>query len=675
MFNTPVLYLIFNRPDVTRITFERLRELKPSKLYVAADGARAHKPGEAALCEQTRAIIKDVDWPCEVKTLFRDQNLGCGNAVSDAITWFFKEEERGIIIEDDCLPDLSFFQYCEELLEKYKNDERVFHIGGVNFQNGQKRGEGDYYFSAVAHVWGWASWRRAWNKYKFDIPQLDKFISEDKLGKYFDNKIIKNHWTKTFVNIEKHETDTWDHQWTYCIYNNGGLSIIPNQNMVSNIGFGADATHTTTSNQYANIVPKPIQFPLKHPKEVKQDKEADLYFFTVFDKLIENSKFDKIPLSYKIKNKIVTGIESYLRKNVLPKIHKNPNQNILLVKPDAIGDMFICQWLFQYLDKYPDFKNNSFYLLANIRLKSYLDVNKPVFIKEVIYYDQSIHKHFKPLYNFYFQLRKYKFKAVYNLIYSRTLNIDEIVHYTGSPLKVGFVGDTANIKTEQKKITDSYYNSLFTFDGDLKKIFHESEMVKFFFEEILKTKLPSFSDSYLKPLKPASNTVLFCPGSNEDYKKWNPIHYAQLIQNLKDQHPDLNYKVMCGPGEEHLGDIIKNHCKSAEIINMKDINKLIGLVNESLLVVSNDSAPVHIAIAYGRPFICIFNGSRYGRFIPYLNISNKNYITIMPDVVDEDLKDEQRKLFYHQNKVDVNINAVKLEKVLAACKTIVSVKV
>jgi ADP-heptose:LPS heptosyltransferase len=672
MFNTPVLFLVFNRPDVTRITFECLKEIKPSKLYVAADGPRSHKEGEAELCRQTREIVNGIDWPCEVKTLYREQNLGCGKAVSGAITWFFNEVEHGIIIEDDCLPNHSFFKYCEELLEKYKHNENVFHIGCVNFQEGNTRGDGDYYFSAIAHVWGWASWHRAWSKYKFDIPGVDKFISEDKLQNYFDSKVIKDHLYRTFSSIEKHETDTWDYQWTYCIYNHGGVSIIPNRNIVSNIGFGGSATHTTSVNQYANRVTEELKFPLKHPAEIKLNKEADLYFFKAVDKLFDHLKHEKKSLSYQVRNKIISGLESFLRKRVLPKIQRHPSNNILLVKPDAIGDMFICQWLFAYLDKYPDFKDHHFYLLANSRLKSYLDSAKLPFIKEIIYYDQSIHRRFKPLYGFYFGLRKYKFKKVYNLLYSRTKAVDEIVYYTGAPDKIGFDGDHANIKPGERTETDTHYTSLFKIKDDNHLILHESERLKMFFEHILKIKLDSFSAGYLKPFASPSKMVLVCPGSNEEYKKWNPVNYARLINSLSEKNPSFKFKIVCGPGEEYLGDIIKNNCKVAEVINVNDINKLVAYVNEASLVISNDSAPVHIAIAYGKPFVCIFNGSRYARFVPYTGIPDAIYCTVMPDGVETELKDETRKLFYHQHKVNVNINDIPVEKVVNACKIILN---
>ncbi len=163
MFQTPILFLIFNRPDTTKRVFESISRVKPTKLYIAADGARKNKVGEVLLCQETRNIIELIDWECEIKTLFRTENLGCKIAVSSAIDWFFENEEQGIILEDDCLPHPSFFGYCETLLNYYKDDLRIGHIGGDNFQKGKKRGEGSYYFSQYYFIWGWAIWKLAWN--------------------------------------------------------------------------------------------------------------------------------------------------------------------------------------------------------------------------------------------------------------------------------------------------------------------------------------------------------------------------------------------------------------------------------------------------------------------------------------------------------------------------------
>ena len=156
-----VLFIIFNRPETTQRVFDAIRLAKPTRLYIAADGPRENKTGEKELCEQARKIAQNVDWDCEVKTLFQKENLGCGKAVSHAISWFFENEDMGIILEDDCLPHQSFFKYCEELLEKYKNNDRIGIISGNNFQKKRKIGSFSYYFSDIVNIWGWATWARS----------------------------------------------------------------------------------------------------------------------------------------------------------------------------------------------------------------------------------------------------------------------------------------------------------------------------------------------------------------------------------------------------------------------------------------------------------------------------------------------------------------------------------
>lgn len=166
-----VLLLIFNRPETTRRVFDQIRAQQPPRLYIAADGARPNRPEEAARCAETRAISTQVDWDCELHLLYRDQNLGCRRAVSEAITWFFEHEEAGIILEDDCLPADSFFYFCDALLEKYRHDERIHAITGTNLQMGKQWGEASYYFSRYTNIWGWASWRRVWKEYDSELSR------------------------------------------------------------------------------------------------------------------------------------------------------------------------------------------------------------------------------------------------------------------------------------------------------------------------------------------------------------------------------------------------------------------------------------------------------------------------------------------------------------------------
>lgn len=237
---TPILFIIFNRPDVTEKVFNAIKKQKPKKLYIAADGPRSHKPGEDLICEETRRVVSIIDWECEVKTLFRDCNLGCGKAVSGAIDWFFENEEMGIILEDDCLPNEDFYQYCELLLEIFKYSNEVFTITGDNFFS-DKMNSNQVMFSKYTHIWGWATWRRVWKHYTFNlqINEEDKNILKTRLtrGEY-------NHWMSLFDKIQRNEVDTWDYQLQYMCFRHGGLTAVPPKNLVQNIGFDERATHT-----------------------------------------------------------------------------------------------------------------------------------------------------------------------------------------------------------------------------------------------------------------------------------------------------------------------------------------------------------------------------------------------------------------------------------------------
>ncbi len=264
---TPVLFLIFNRPEPTRQVFERIRAAKPQKLFVAADGPRPHKPDDARKCAETREIIKLVDWDCEVKVLFREENYGCQKAVSGAISWFFEHVEEGIIIEDDCLPALAFFDFCERLLAKYRHDTRVMQICGNKFLS-QRYGDGDYFFSLIPHIWGWATWRRAWQLADIPMKTWPAFRDGGYLKEQFADQRYRQRWKGYFEDTYQKKIDSWGWPWTYTVISNHGLSICPNENLVSNIGFGQDATHTIDSNDLANV---PAQ-------EVKLDKDPTFVF-------------------------------------------------------------------------------------------------------------------------------------------------------------------------------------------------------------------------------------------------------------------------------------------------------------------------------------------------------------------------------------------------------------
>jgi hypothetical protein len=276
---TAVLFMAFNRPETTSRVFDAIRKARPPRLYVAADGPRADRIGETARVERVRKIATEVDWPCEMKTLFRKDNLGCKQAVSGAITWFFENEEEGIILEDDCLPHPDFFNFCETMLDYYRNDERVDVITGNNFQNGQQRGAGAYYFSKYNHCWGWASWRRAWRHYQGDLPFWPEWRGSDDWKAVCPDNIERRYWERIFDQVYAGAIDTWDYPWTACVWTHRGLTATPNVNLVTNIGFGVDATHTCDPNAHQANMPVAALPEIVHPQIVKQDKEADAYIF------------------------------------------------------------------------------------------------------------------------------------------------------------------------------------------------------------------------------------------------------------------------------------------------------------------------------------------------------------------------------------------------------------
>lgn len=276
--SSPVLFIIFNRPDTTERVFDKIKEAKPKKLYIAADGPRKDKIQEAELCSAARSVIDKIDWPCEVLTLFRENNLGCKYAVSSAITWFFDHEQQGIILEDDCLPSNDFFRFCDEMLDRYKNDSRIRHITGCNLQDGRKWGDATYYFSNNVHVWGWAGWKRVWDEYDVELKEYKEEEVGEQLAKIFDEKLLVESWKSVFVELKKGNIDTWDYQVGFKSFFNNGLCIIPNYNLISNIGFRPDGTHTfDPENRNSNIPFDKLPVTIIHPKYFLPQKAADQF--------------------------------------------------------------------------------------------------------------------------------------------------------------------------------------------------------------------------------------------------------------------------------------------------------------------------------------------------------------------------------------------------------------
>lgn len=278
-YKTPILFLIFNRADTANKVFDEIRKQKPKYLFVAADGPRNNVIGEKERCEETRKIIEKIDWDCELKTLFRKENLGCGLAVSQAISWFFENVEEGIILEDDCLPSKTFFSFCEEMLEKYKNDRKIGVISGNNFLFNKFEITDSYYFSIIPHIWGWATWRRVWVNYDFNISNWPELKNKKWLNIFFDKETSRYYWNSIFDDVHNKKINTWDYQLSFMCLFNKYLTVIPKNNLISNIGFGlAGATHTKNKGGiFSEMNTKDLDFPIKHPGSVVRNKKFDDY--------------------------------------------------------------------------------------------------------------------------------------------------------------------------------------------------------------------------------------------------------------------------------------------------------------------------------------------------------------------------------------------------------------
>jgi hypothetical protein len=276
----PVLFLIFNRPDLTRRVFERIREAQPRQLFIAADGPRPNVLSDSDLCGRTRQVVELVDWDCNVQTLFRETNLGCKQGVSSAINWYFEHVESGIILEDDCIPHPTFFRFCDELLDRYRDDERIMLISGDNFQQGRQQTLYSYYFSRYNHIWGWATWRRAWQFYDGDLTYWPTLRETPWLLDIHGNEAAATYWRDIFDRIYAGKIDSWGYPWAYSCWTQNGLAILPEINLIANIGFDKRATHTKIPNhKLTNLPYVPMRFPIRHPPFIVRQSMADDFTF------------------------------------------------------------------------------------------------------------------------------------------------------------------------------------------------------------------------------------------------------------------------------------------------------------------------------------------------------------------------------------------------------------
>jgi hypothetical protein len=275
---TPVVLLVFNRPGPTARVLEAVAKVRPRTLLVVADGPRPDRPRDAEQCDATRGLFDRVDWPCDIVRNFAPVNIGCSRRVASGITWAFEQVQEAIILEDDCVPHPSFFPFCEELLERYRDDERVMHIAGSTYRRHAIATPYSYFFSLFNGCWGWATWRRAWRHFDAAVTRWDHLRHRSWLADLLEDQRAVEYWRREFEDAHAHQGDAsmWDHQWTFACWANSGLSIVPRENLVTNIGCGEDATHMYGGDDpTANLPVAEVAFPLSHPPGVLQLREAD----------------------------------------------------------------------------------------------------------------------------------------------------------------------------------------------------------------------------------------------------------------------------------------------------------------------------------------------------------------------------------------------------------------
>jgi hypothetical protein len=279
MYKPAVAFFGFNRPDCSKIVFEEIRRYRPERLLLVADGPRYDVPTDKDRCEAVRNIMKSVDWKCDVKMDFSEKNLGCKRRMSSGIDWVFSQVEEAIILEDDCVPSADFFWFCSEMLVRYRDNPSIMHIGGSNFQAGRVRGDGSYYFSRFCHIWGWASWRRAWQHYDVAMSSWPEAKLKNWISTVHQTRIEHEYWTCRFDEIYSGKIDTWDFQWAFAFWRNQGLAVLPNVNLVRNIGIGRpDATHTKGPDASMEVLTGTLG-EIRHPSKIAVDQEADRFTF------------------------------------------------------------------------------------------------------------------------------------------------------------------------------------------------------------------------------------------------------------------------------------------------------------------------------------------------------------------------------------------------------------
>ena len=322
---TPVALIMFNRPTKTKLVFNEIVKARPSKLFIIADGPRPDHPEDIEKCAEARAIVDHVDWECEVLKKYSETNLGCGYGPAKGISWVFDHVEKAIILEDDCVPNLTFFNFCDELLERYRNDQRIMMVAGANTLFDKTPIEYSYFFSKIpACLGGWATWRRAWRHHDMEMKLWPLLRDTDWLLDCCGDPLAAKFWWKTFnmTYEDRGNVDYWDYQWSFACWLQNGLVILPKVNLISNIGCDEDGTHTKSPSYFFSKVPTTeINFPLFHPPHFVQNRELDRIRFerSSIAKEIRQKQKSKLYLIFRkmIPNRLVNSLRSNISRFLL----------------------------------------------------------------------------------------------------------------------------------------------------------------------------------------------------------------------------------------------------------------------------------------------------------------------------------------------------------------------
>ncbi|MHB8637145.1 MAG: glycosyltransferase family 2 protein [Fimbriimonadaceae bacterium] len=300
----PVLLIAFNRPATTERVFSAIREAKPSRLYIATDAARPDVVADDAKCAAVADLLR-VDWDCDVRMRKSPSHLGCRDGICAALDWFFEREEAGIIVEDDCVPNASFWRFCTEMLERYRDDDRIASIAGSNYEFGKIERAASYHFSRHIYVWGWATWRRVWQNVDRSLDNWPELRESGWLADLLGSTASERFWSQKFDAARERSIDAWSYYMVYSALTRGQMSIVPSRNLTTNIGFGPDAVHTRKTSRYDRMATQELDFPLIHPHFEMVDETAD--------RLVAAHAYSRHVLPRRVLNRAVTDVEAAIR--------------------------------------------------------------------------------------------------------------------------------------------------------------------------------------------------------------------------------------------------------------------------------------------------------------------------------------------------------------------------